>query len=162
MEGWRWIHTPGHTAGHVSLFRDEDRTLIAGDAVVTTKQESAIAALTYKPEIHGPPTYFTSDWGAARRSVETLAGLEPARLMAGHGPALQGPAMLRDLQRLAREFDSVAVPRRGRYVGHPAIADERGVVSVPPPVPDFLPRVAVGVGVGLLLTLAARRSFREN
>lgn len=20
--GWRWIHTPGHTAGHVSLFRD--------------------------------------------------------------------------------------------------------------------------------------------
>ena len=42
MPGWRWVHTPGHTAGHVSLFRDADRTLIAGDAFVTTKQESAL------------------------------------------------------------------------------------------------------------------------
>ncbi len=25
MPGWRWIYTPGHTAGHVSLFRDDDR-----------------------------------------------------------------------------------------------------------------------------------------
>jgi glyoxylase-like metal-dependent hydrolase (beta-lactamase superfamily II) len=162
MTGWRWIHTPGHTPGHVSFFRDEDRTLIAGDAVVSTKQESAIAALTYKAEIHGPPAYFTTDWMAARRSVEILAGLEPVRLLTGHGPALQGPSMLRGLQQLARDFDDLAVPRRGRYVGHPAIADERGVVSVPPPVPDLLPRVALGVGVGLLLTLATRRSFRQN
>jgi glyoxylase-like metal-dependent hydrolase (beta-lactamase superfamily II) len=29
---WRWIHTPGQTAGHVSLFRDRDRYLIADDA----------------------------------------------------------------------------------------------------------------------------------
>ena len=35
MPGWRWIHTPGHTAGHVSLYRDSDRTLLAGDAFVT-------------------------------------------------------------------------------------------------------------------------------
>src|SRR5919206_1762841 len=62
MPGWRWIHTPGHTAGHVSLFREADRALIAGDAFVTTKQESAIAALTQRPEVHGPPAYYTSDW----------------------------------------------------------------------------------------------------
>ena len=36
MPGWRWIHTPGHTAGHVSLFRESDRVLIAGDAFLTT------------------------------------------------------------------------------------------------------------------------------
>ena len=30
----------GPHAGHVSLFRDADRALIAGDAFVTTKQES--------------------------------------------------------------------------------------------------------------------------
>src|ERR671919_701782 len=77
MPGWRWIHTPGHSPGHVSLFRDSDRTLIAGDAFVTTKQESAIAALTNRPEIHGPPAYFTPDWTASRRSVERLAALEP-------------------------------------------------------------------------------------
>jgi len=40
MDGWRWIHTPGHTEGHISLFRESDRILIAGDAFTTTKQES--------------------------------------------------------------------------------------------------------------------------
>lgn len=28
MPGWRWIHTPGHTIGHVSLWRESDRLLI--------------------------------------------------------------------------------------------------------------------------------------
>ena len=31
MPGWRWIHTPGHSPGHVSLWREADRALIAGD-----------------------------------------------------------------------------------------------------------------------------------
>ena len=59
----------------LSFFREADRTLIAGDAFVTTKQESAVAALTQRPEMHGPPTYFTPDWENARRSVERLAAL---------------------------------------------------------------------------------------
>ena len=41
MNGWRWIHTPGHTPGHVSFWREGDRSLIVGDAFVTTRQESA-------------------------------------------------------------------------------------------------------------------------
>src|ERR1700712_117593 len=28
MDGWRWIHTPGHTPGHVSLWREDDRALV--------------------------------------------------------------------------------------------------------------------------------------
>lgn len=32
--GWRWLWTPGHTAGHISLLREEDGVLIAGDAVL--------------------------------------------------------------------------------------------------------------------------------
>src|SRR5690606_34668144 len=40
LSGWRWVHSPGHTDGHISLFRDEDRVLIAGDAFVTVEQES--------------------------------------------------------------------------------------------------------------------------
>jgi glyoxylase-like metal-dependent hydrolase (beta-lactamase superfamily II) len=162
MPGWRWIHTPGHTPGHVSLFREDDRTLIAGDAFVTTKQESALSALTYSPEMHGPPAYFTPDWVASRRSVERLAGLEPERVVTGHGPMLSGPEMLRDLHQLAREFDQVAVPAHGRYVGRPAIADERGVVSVPPPVSDPLPRILMAIGLGLLLVTAVRRSGRTG
>ena len=85
---WRWIMTPGHSPGHISLFRDADRTLIAGDAVVTTKQESLIAVATQRREIHGPPSYFTQDWGAAGDSVGRLAALEPEVLATGHGEPL--------------------------------------------------------------------------
>ena len=46
MPGWHWLHTPGHSPGHVSLWRNADRLLIAGDAFVTTKQESVCAAVT--------------------------------------------------------------------------------------------------------------------
>ena len=162
MAGWRWIHTPGHTPGHVSLYRDSDRTLIAGDAFVTTKPESAIAALTQRPGIHGPPSYFTSDWISARRSVEELAALEPLRVATGHGPPLEGERMLDELRRLARDFDRLAVPEKGRYVREPAIADERGVVALPAAVPDPLPRVLLGLGLALLAGAVLRRSTRAG
>jgi glyoxylase-like metal-dependent hydrolase (beta-lactamase superfamily II) len=116
MPGWRWLHTPGHTAGHVSLFRDEDRCLIAGDAFVTTKQESLYAVVTQEPEVNGPPPYFTPDWANARRSVERLAALRPAIAAAGHGPPMRGQELNDGLEKLVREFDRIAVPDRGRYV----------------------------------------------
>jgi glyoxylase-like metal-dependent hydrolase (beta-lactamase superfamily II) len=162
MPEWRWIHSPGHTPGHVALWREADRTLIAGDAFVTTKQESAIAVLTQRPELHGPPAYFTPDWSASRRSVERLVALEPARVVTGHGPPLQGGEMLQGLRELARDFDRVAVPRRGRYVFQPAVADETGVVRLPPPVPDALPRVLLGIGLSLLAGVLVRRAVRAR
>ena len=116
MPGWRWIHTPGHTAGHVSLFRDADRCVVAGDAFVTVKQESLYAVVTQKQEIHGPPAYFTPDWTAARRSVETLAALKPGIAATGHGLPMSGEELARGLDRLARDFDDLAVPDHGRYV----------------------------------------------
>ena len=157
MPGWRWIHTPGHSPGHISLFRDEDRTLVAGDAVVTTKQESASAVLAQRPELHGPPAYFTPDWESARRSVVQLAALDPQRVASGHGPPLQGARMQEDLRQLARNFTSRAVPSQGRYVKQPALFDENGVVAVPPPAPDPLPRVLLGAGLGLMLAVILRR-----
>ncbi len=73
MPGWRWLHTPGHAPGHISLWRESDRALIVGDAFVTTAQESLYAAATQSPEMHGPPQYFTPDWTSAKVSVERLA-----------------------------------------------------------------------------------------
>lgn len=164
MPGWRWIHTPGHTAGHISLFRDEDRTLIAGDAFVTTKQESLMAVLTQRKELHGPPAYFTSDWEAARRSVEALAELQPAVAATGHGLPMRGERLRVELQRLARDFDQVGRPSYGRYVRKPAIADERGLVSVPPPVPDPIVSILAGIGAvaaaGATFFLTSRRDGR--
>jgi len=132
LPGWEWIHTPGHTPGHISFWRASDRALIAGDAFITTRQESAYAVLTQSPEVHGPPMYFTSDWEAAKASVRRLAALEPELALTGHGPVLQGAEMRAALHQLANEFDKIAVPLQGRYVNEPARADTTGPTYVPP------------------------------
>lgn len=119
MPGWRWLHTPGHAPGHVSLWRESDRALLAGDAFITTAQESAYAVAVQEPELHGPPKYFTPDWELAGESVRRLAALEPELVVTGHGRAMRGPSMRQALHRLADQFEQIAVPARGRYVGHP-------------------------------------------
>ncbi|WP_210365325.1 MBL fold metallo-hydrolase [Bacillus sp. REN3] len=116
MEGWRWIHTPGHTQGHVSLFRDSDRTMIVGDAFVTVKQESLYKVITQKKEISGPPRYLTPDWTAARRSVEELYALRPLRAVTGHGKPMEGKELHESLDLLVRDFDKIAIPDYGEFV----------------------------------------------
>jgi len=116
LREWRWIHTPGHTPGHIALFRESDRVLIPGDAFITVKQESFWAVATQKPTMHGPPMYFTPDWQGARRSVRELAALKPNIVASGHGLPVRGPEVQRRLDHLAVNFDRVAVPKRGRYV----------------------------------------------
>lgn len=143
MPGWRWVHTPGHAPGHVSLFRVTDRLLIAGDAVTTTKQESVFAVATQKPELNGPPAYFTVDWDQAHGAVSTIASLKPAILATGHGEPMRGADIPERLAQLSREFDQRVRPRRGRYVREPAVTNEEGVVYVPPPVRGGVPWTAV-------------------
>ena len=133
LPGWRWLHTPGHSPGHISLWREEDGTLIVGDAFVTTKAESAYEAnFAQDPELHGQPQYFTPDWVSAKESVRTLAALEPKLVISGHGHALHNSEMRAALHELADRFDQVAVPAQGRYVGDAARADESGPTYVPP------------------------------
>lgn len=123
MRGWQWIHTPGHSPGHISLWRKRDRTLIAGDAFITTAQESAYAVLTQEPEIHGPPMYYTLNWREAEQSVRALADLSPDLAVTGHGRAMQGPDFLDGLRILADRFQEIAVPDQGRYVDEPLDAE---------------------------------------
>ncbi|MCW3054828.1 MAG: hypothetical protein JWN14_3998 [Chthonomonadales bacterium] len=124
MPGWQWLPTPGHTPGHVSLWRASDKTLIVGDAFITTNQESAYAVATQREELHGPPMYFTPDWQSAKASVERLAALEPELVVTGHGRAMRGANMRQALHTLARDFDHIAVPENGRYVHQPARAED--------------------------------------
>ncbi|KEO81239.1 MBL fold metallo-hydrolase [Tumebacillus flagellatus] len=116
LDGWEWIHTPGHTKGHVSFFREEDRTVLAGDAFITVKQESLLSVLSQEPTLHGPPWYFTPDWDAAKESVRRLAELKPAVAYTGHGWPMSGEVLAQGLELLAREFDTVGKPASGRYV----------------------------------------------
>jgi glyoxylase-like metal-dependent hydrolase (beta-lactamase superfamily II) len=116
MQGFRWIHTPGHSPGHVSLFREKDRALIAGDAFVTVKQESLYKVFTQEQEISGPPRYLTTDWKASKQSVEKLEALKPSVAVTGHGLPMRGELLSKSLDRLVREFDRIATPDYGKYV----------------------------------------------
>ncbi|WP_078595705.1 MBL fold metallo-hydrolase [Evansella clarkii] len=116
MQGFKWIHTPGHTPGHVSLFRKSDRALIAGDAFVTVKQESLYSVLTQEQEISGPPRYLTPDWHSAKVSVKMLEQLKPSVAVTGHGLPMAGAELEKNLARLAENFDDIAVPDYGKFV----------------------------------------------
>lgn len=116
LKGWQWIHTPGHTPGHISLFRAKDGSLIAGDAFVTVKQESLYKVFTQEQEISGPPKYFTTDWQAAGESVRKLQSLHPNLAITGHGKPMNGEELSRELGRLAEDFEKIAIPEEGRFV----------------------------------------------
>ncbi|CAM4267876.1 MBL fold metallo-hydrolase [Paenibacillus xylanexedens] len=116
LSGWEWVHTPGHTPGHVSLFREADRLLIAGDAIITVKQESLWSVLLQDKQLHGPPSYFTTDWQAAHQSVQHIRHLEPKLAITGHGHALSGDMLSESLKRLDLDFEESTVPDHGKYV----------------------------------------------
>jgi glyoxylase-like metal-dependent hydrolase (beta-lactamase superfamily II) len=157
---WRWIHTPGHTPGHVSLFRESDRTLLAGDALATMNMDSWAEQVRRTPEPCNPPAPLTTDWEAARRSVETLALLRPRAVGAGHGLPIAGDAVADALHVFARTFTP---PAQGRYVIAPAQAGPDGVEWVPPPVYDPFPRQAAGTALVVMgaLGLAAVATRRR-
>lgn len=66
--------------------------------------------------------YYTQNWAASKASVQRLATLEPELAITGHGRPMQGQALRDALQRLASEFDALAVPKHGKYVEHPTHA----------------------------------------
>ncbi len=143
LEDWKWIHTPGHTPGHISLFREKDGVLLSGDAFVTTAQESLLAVVTQKKHVNGPPKYFTPDWGAAARSVRELAALEPNVIASGHGHAMYGDTARKQLHKLSKEFWRLGMPAAGRYVKEAAEFDENGIpVSIPKHSGTMLKKVA--------------------
>ncbi|WHY69871.1 MBL fold metallo-hydrolase [Neobacillus sp. SuZ13] len=116
MPNWKWLHTPGHTPGHISLFREQDRTLIAGDAFVTVKQESLYKVMTQTQEISGPPKYYTTDWDAAFESVKKLEALKPQVVVTGHGLPMGGEELAESLQYLIEHFEEIGRPESGKYV----------------------------------------------
>lgn len=116
LPGWQWLPTPGHSPGQVAFFRQWDRTLISGDAFITVKQDSLYKVLLQVDEVNGPPSYFTTDWRAAWDSVKTLAALQPEVVIPGHGQVMRGIALRDGLDKLAIEFDHMAIPAYGKYV----------------------------------------------
>jgi glyoxylase-like metal-dependent hydrolase (beta-lactamase superfamily II) len=143
---WETQFTPGHTPGHVALYRKSDGTLLAGDAVTTMNVDNFFDIVTKRQQVCRPPAPATTDWERARRSVQLLASLRPRVIAAGHGTPMTGAAD--ELQHLADHFP---VPEHGRYVAEPARADESGVTYLPPAPVDAVPKIAAGVAVAAIL-----------
>jgi hydroxyacylglutathione hydrolase len=80
--GFRVVHTPGHSRGHVVFFRESDRVAICGDVIRNMSYATGL------PGIKEPPPVFTYDMEENRRSIRRLAALEPALILPGHGPAV--------------------------------------------------------------------------
>lgn len=159
MPGWKFYHTPGHTPGHISLWRESDRTLLAGDAIATMNLDSWASQITEKREFCSPPKPFTTDWQAAKRSINLLAALDPNVVAAGHGQPISSTDTAQQLKEYAYQFQP---PPRGRYVHNPAIADENGVIALPTPVTDRVKIAAITVAAGLILTALLRPNSRKN
>lgn len=156
LPGWRWVSTQGHSPGHVSFFRESDRLLIAGDAFVTTRQESMLAVLTQAQHVCGPPSYFTHDWQSAEQSVRKLAELNPSIAATGHGTPMWGRRLTQQLNQLVEKFREKAVPKHGRYAHRPVVSDERGPQLIPPrkAAPTAIAVAAIALaGVGIALAL---------
>lgn len=85
------LETPGHARGHISLWRAEDGTLIAGDVLFGQHP------VTGRPGAHEPPRIFTPDVALNRRAIRRLAELRPRLTVCGHGPPLHDPGPLEEL-----------------------------------------------------------------
>jgi glyoxylase-like metal-dependent hydrolase (beta-lactamase superfamily II) len=105
---WEYLHTPGHSPGHVVFFRPRDRVLIAGDVVFTAP---ILGLLTSLQRPARPPRVASWDWQLAKAAVGTIADLEPRVLAAGHGVPMTGVGVARDLHSFAKRF-SPAHPAR--------------------------------------------------
>ncbi len=90
MAGFLVLETPGHSAGHVSYWRESDRALIVGDVLTN------INVMTGRTGLHEPLAAFTPDPARNRDSARRLAELRPRLACFGHGPPLRDPGRLAD------------------------------------------------------------------
>lgn len=116
LNGWQWIHVPGHSPGQVAFWRPSDRLLLPADAFITVKQDSFYRVLLQKEEICGPPVYLTTDWQSAYDSAKRLAALQPETVIAGHGSSMHALEMQKELQHLIDHWQEEAVPEHGKWV----------------------------------------------
>lgn len=90
VAGFTVLDTPGHSPGHVSYWRESDRTLVCGDVM-----------WGYNPFRMGGPimepfAFVSPDAGRNRESARRLAALEPALVCFGHGAPCRDTQRFRD------------------------------------------------------------------
>lgn len=96
VSGFTVIDTPGHTPGHISLFRDDDGVMILGDVLLN------LNLLTTKKGLHLPPLFSTVNQKQNLRSLKKVLDLKPSIICFGHGPVLTD---FKILQSFAKKYE---------------------------------------------------------
>ena len=74
----RMVHTPGHTAGHLSPFLEEGRVVFAGDNVL------GLGTTVVPPPPHGDMAQYID-------SLAKMQALDAELMCCGHGPVVREP-----------------------------------------------------------------------
>ena len=82
---------PGHSAGHVALWRESDRVLVLGDVLNNMN-------VIRRRGLYEPKWFFTPDPARNRESIRSVAALEPELVSSGMAPA-EAPAPPRRVRR---------------------------------------------------------------
>ena len=151
LPGWKVIETPGHSPGHISLWNDETKILIAGDALCTANFDKWPGAMLQIPQqLARSASPATPDWKSALESTHKLAELNPQIIGAGHGKPMNGDDVAAALRAFAAE---VSPPAHGRYVGESATyAPDGSLIALPSRIEDPL-GTSLKIGAVALLTI---------
>ena len=79
--GVKVVATPGHTVGHLSLYLERSKTIIAGDALTSENGH-----------LNGPMEGATPDMDTALASVKKLAALDVEAIVCYHGGVVDSDA----------------------------------------------------------------------
>jgi hydroxyacylglutathione hydrolase len=85
VAGFTVLDAPGHSPGHIALWRDHDGVLICGDVFFNVLRPGP------------PPRFLTHDAERNRESMRRLAELRPRLVLFGHGRPLRDPDRLKRL-----------------------------------------------------------------
>lgn len=87
VAGFAVLDVPGHSPGHIALWRERDGVLLCGDVFFRL------------PRVSAPPDMLTWRPEQNRKSMRRLAELKPRLVLFGHGKPLRDPdGLLRALR----------------------------------------------------------------
>jgi glyoxylase-like metal-dependent hydrolase (beta-lactamase superfamily II)/8-oxo-dGTP pyrophosphatase MutT (NUDIX family) len=123
--GWRALHLPGHTRGHLCLVEDGSGAVIAGDLV------AGVGTV-----IIDPPE---GDMGDYLSSLDRLLTQKPGAIFPAHGPVVPGGALKLEQYRAHRlERERLVLASLARQAG-PATPLELVPAAYPDLKPDLYP-----------------------
>lgn len=111
LEGWQVLYTPGHSQSHLSLYREKDGVMIAGDHIIKHISSNAFIEPPRDQTLTRPLTLVQY-----RTALEMCADMELDLVLPGHGESVTNHREL-ILNRLNRNWERTGVLRQHLHDG---------------------------------------------